>query len=907
MLVHYRLFLLFSFIAVLQAQLIVSTVVGGAVRSGVPAENVQLNGTAGITHDPAGNLVFCEHHVIRRLNPDGTIQTIAGTGMSGFSGDGGPAVQAKLQYPASPQYDSKGNLYFIDYSTRIRRVDTTGVITTVAGTGIYGSLGAGGPAVNAQIAASSLAIAPDDSLYFSESTDIRRLTTAGNIELVAGGPNPQCVGGPAGNGQLCNAHSLAIDNSGVIYFVEDISAGVPNNGEDRSYIYRVSSTGAVTPFAGFGNPASGPPAGGPAMQAAFLAISAIVVDSSGNMYVASSVDVSQLPNFYPSIQRVSEIERISSADGTIKTVAGQATSPTPYEGPALQAYLGIVSGFVLNNDGSVAFSSINTIGELTTQSTVQLVAGRNVQLPPDGQPAEGLSWLSLPVSVQMAASRSENFYFSDHCTIRKVGANGLLATVAGTGNCASSVPKTFGPSIDLPPISVLAADSHDNIFVGMDSALYSLGAAGAVSAIGGISYPAALAVDSGDRVYVVSFGGGLYRVAPDQTVTPLRWDPLPIGFQWLIAPGISIDSSDNVYLLNVYPLDDGYIVYRFTPDGSGNPVANLGLITGLPFAADAQGGVWSIELISLEHTEPSSIPIAMSALCCGYSGDGSAVVGAQFQPYPTSTLTNDASGNIYVLDTGNAAIRKISGTPPAKAPVISSGGIVNAASLVGGAIAPGELISIFGSNFLSSGLQVNAAENNVIPATLSNLRVGFSGNGTGADGVITAATPNQINVFVPYEIAGSTSVTISVSADYVGSSSVTVPVAQSAFGLSTADASGSGQGAILNQDGSYNSDSNPALAGSVVSLFGTGEGLTTPALPDGALVISTPYSIPNQTVTVTIGGQPAEVLYAGAAPFLPTGVLQINAQIPAAVTGDATVLVSVGGISTSRNVTVAVK
>jgi sugar lactone lactonase YvrE len=673
MLVSYRLFLLFSSISVLHAQLIVTTVVGGAIRSGVPAENVQLNGTAGITHDPAGNLVFCEHHVIRRLNPDGTIQTIAGTGTSGFSGDGGPAVRAQLQYPASPQYDSKGNLYFIDYGTRIRRVDTIGVITTVAGTGIYGSIGAVGPALTAQIVANSLAIASDDSLYFAESTAIWRLTTAGNIALIAGGPNPKCVGGPAGDGHLCNAHSLAINNSGDLYFVEDNQPGVPNNGEDQSYIYRVSSTGAVTPFAGFGNTASALPAGGPAMQAVFLAISAIVLDSSGNMYVASSVDVSQLLNFYPSIQRVSEIDRISSADGTVKTIAGQATSPSPYEGPALQAYLGIVSGLVLNNDGSIVFSSINTIGELTKQSTVQLLAGRNVQLPPDGQQA-GLSWLSLPVSVQMAASRSGNFYFSDHCTIRKVGANGLLATVAGTGNCASSVPKTFGPNVDLPPISVLAADSHDNIFVGMGSGLYSLGAGDAVSAIAGISYPAALAVDSQDRVYVVeSFGNGLYRIAPDQTVTSLRWNPLPIGFQWLIARGISIDSSDNVYLLNVYQLDNGYIVYRFTPDGSGNPVANLGLLTGLPFAADAQGGVWSIELISLEHTEPSSIPIAMSALCCGYSGEGSAVVGAQFQLYPTSTLTNDASGNIYVLDTGNAAIRKISGPPPSKAPVISPG------------------------------------------------------------------------------------------------------------------------------------------------------------------------------------------------------------------------------------------
>jgi uncharacterized protein (TIGR03437 family) len=239
--------------------------------------------------------------------------------------------------------------------------------------------------------------------------------------------------------------------------------------------------------------------------------------------------------------------------------------------------------------------------------------------------------------------------------------------------------------------------------------------------------------------------------------------------------------------------------------------------------------------------------------------------------------------------------------------VISSSGIVNAASLLGGAIAPGELISIFGSNFRTAGLQTTSPVNDIVPQTLSNLRVSIGGAQGGAEGAITAATPNQINVFVPYEIAGNTSVTISVSADYVGSSSITMPVAQSAFGLSTADASGSGQGAILNQDGSYNSDSNPAPVGSVVSLFGTGEGLTTPALPDGALVISTPYSIPNETVTITVGGQPTDVLYAGAAPFLPTGVLQINARIPAGVTGDAPVLVSIGGISTSRKVTVAVK
>jgi uncharacterized protein (TIGR03437 family) len=135
-----------------------------------------------------------------------------------------------------------------------------------------------------------------------------------------------------------------------------------------------------------------------------------------------------------------------------------------------------------------------------------------------------------------------------------------------------------------------------------------------------------------------------------------------------------------------------------------------------------------------------------------------------------------------------------------------------------------------------------------------------------------------------------------------------MPVASSAFGLSTTDASGSGQGAILNQDGTYNSKSNPAARGSVVSLFGTGEGVTAPALPDGALVISTPYSTTQLPVAVTFGGETAQVQYAGAAPYLPTGVFQINAAIRMDVApGDVPITVSIGGISTTRTVTVAVE
>ena len=135
-----------------------------------------------------------------------------------------------------------------------------------------------------------------------------------------------------------------------------------------------------------------------------------------------------------------------------------------------------------------------------------------------------------------------------------------------------------------------------------------------------------------------------------------------------------------------------------------------------------------------------------------------------------------------------------------------------------------------------------------------------------------------------------------------------VPVVSAAPGLATADQSGSGPGAILNQDLSLNGPANPAARGSVISLFGTGEGLISPQLLSGDLSISTPYSTTVAPVTATIGGQPAEVTYAGAAPLAPVGVFQINVKIPAAVSpGAAPVIVSVGDIATTKSVTVAVR
>jgi len=112
--------------APLLSQVMVDTFAGGKIRSGVRAQDVPL-AVSGIAFDPSGNIVLCDRisNVIRRIRTDGTIETLVGNGATGFSGDGGPALNAALNQPALPRFDAQGSLYFVDTGNfRIRRVDS---------------------------------------------------------------------------------------------------------------------------------------------------------------------------------------------------------------------------------------------------------------------------------------------------------------------------------------------------------------------------------------------------------------------------------------------------------------------------------------------------------------------------------------------------------------------------------------------------------------------------------------------------------------------------------------------------------------------------------------------------------------------------------------------------------------
>jgi uncharacterized protein (TIGR03437 family) len=235
----------------------------------------------------------------------------------------------------------------------------------------------------------------------------------------------------------------------------------------------------------------------------------------------------------------------------------------------------------------------------------------------------------------------------------------------------------------------------------------------------------------------------------------------------------------------------------------------------------------------------------------------------------------------------------------------SPNGIVNAASYAGGGVAPGEIVAIFGSgigpNTLAS-LQVNP--NGTLETTLSGVQVLFDGN----PAPLIYVSSTQVSAVVPYEVNGETSTQVQVIYQGQKSNVVTVPVTTAEPGIFSLDGSGSGAGAILNQDGSLNSPTNPAASGSIIVLYATGEGQTNPAGVDGELDGS-PAPKPLQTVTATVGGLPATVIYAGGVSGLVAGVLQVNIQLPQGVTpaNAVPVTLNIGGANSQTGVTAAIK
>lgn len=242
-------------------------------------------------------------------------------------------------------------------------------------------------------------------------------------------------------------------------------------------------------------------------------------------------------------------------------------------------------------------------------------------------------------------------------------------------------------------------------------------------------------------------------------------------------------------------------------------------------------------------------------------------------------------------------------TFPVAQPVVTA--VTNAASY-GTAIAPGQMIDVWGTGLGPAAAVLSSLDaNGMIATAVGGVRVLFDG----VPAPLVFVSSGQISAVAPY--FGTSKATTHVQVEYQGTRSdpLVVPVAATAPGLFTADASGQGQGAILNQDGvTHNSTKAPASPGSVVILWGTGEGVTDPPGVDGRPAVDV-LPKPVASVTVQIGGLPATVQYAGAAPYNMPGLFQINVVVPASVqTGDSVpVKVTIGGAPSRDGVTLAVR
>ena len=286
----------------------------------------------------------------------------------------------------------------------------------------------------------------------------------------------------------------------------------------------------------------------------------------------------------------------------------------------------------------------------------------------------------------------------------------------------------------------------------------------------------------------------------------------------------------------------------------------------------------------------------------GYSGDGGLATNAELNG--PNSLSVDSAGNLFVADTQNNVVRLLQ--PIGSTRAINS--VTNGASnLSSASISPGEIIVLYGSGLGPAQLAAATLGSDGIYGTqLAGTSVAI--NGMPAPMIYTSAT--QVSAIVPYGISGTTA---QIAVRYQGQASAafspSVPIASSAPGMFTSSSTGTGQAAAIDQDGvTINGAANPATAGDVISLYATGEGQTTPLGVDGKPA-TVPLPRPNLRVSVTIGGQPAPVQYAGGAPGEVAGLMQVNVQIPVGIqTGNAVpVVLSVGNVPSQVGVTIAVR
>ena len=893
--------------AAVWAQYIISTVAGGAP---LPMLSIDASSSIGqpsnVAVSPSGDLYFSGYvYSVYKVDSRGLLTRVAGNGRSGFSGDGGPATSAGLSSPTGLALDAAGNLYIADLGNqRVRKVSTNGIITTFAGNGSWESSGDGGPATSAaigrpvgvaadkagnifisdsffrpivrkvssngiittvwsigrgtapEVGAGSVSVDASGNLYVVDASRnvIYKVPPSGNSGIIAGNGTSGYSGdgGPATNAQLRSPRGLVVDATGNLYFADD--------GNHR--IRKLGTDGIINTLCGDGVAGySGD--GGPAQSARLQYPSDLAADTAGNLFVADYGN--------------SRIRKIATS-GIIATVAGNGTDRILGDGgPATSGRLDWPYGLAVDTVGNIyiADSGNHRVRKVATNGIISTLAGNGVAgYTGDGGPAERAQ-LNRPIGV--AVDRLGNLYIadSDNNRIRKVTPNGSILTVAGTGSRGFSGDGGFATSAQLNFPTGVAMDAAGNLYVAdaYNFRARKVSAEGIITTVAG----------SGIRGYVGEGNGG--------PATGAR-----LTYPW----GVALDGAGNLYLadeLFVWKVSTDSIIAKIIgPTGGAKGVA-----------VDTMGNIYigNVNSASLYKISANGAVATIAGTSSfGYSGDGGPATSAQLSG--PSGIAVDSSGNVYFSDISNSTLlvnnairmlKPVSFGPSARL-------LANASSNVAGSVSPGEIVVVYGARVGPEQFTIAGPdEQGHYGTALASTRVLF--NSIPAPMLYTSAT--QASAIVPYGVKGSTAV---IQIEYQGfrSDPIALPIAASTPGLFTVDSTGKGQAAALNDDGSLNSPSRPAKAGSIVVLYATGEGQTSSAGVDGQPAAA-PLPKPLLPVDVTIDEKHADVIYDGGAPGAVPGLMQINVRIPSDTQAGNAIPISVqiGSASSQAGVTIAVE
>ena len=579
-------------------------------------------------------------------------------------------------------------------------------------------------------------------------------------------------------------------------------------------------------------------------------------------------------------------QRLPTTGGSIGDggLATNARLDAPY-GVAVVPTGGFYIAEVGSNETDPRIRKVSSSGIITT------VAGNGTNgYAGDGGPAIN-ALLDAPFGVW--ADNLGDLFIADtgNDRVREVSPNGIITTVAGIGSASvgqpyqiSGVPAT---TAWLYSPSALTTESLGNLYIaqgGLDI-VSKVSSSGIITTVAGtatrgysgdggsalkaeLAGPSGVAVDGTGNIFIAdSINARIRKVSPTGIITTVAGNGTQgyagdggqaTSAQLQYPGGIAFDSAGNLYIADL----GNNRIRKIASNGIISTIAGNGLQ--------------------------------------GYSGDGGLATNAELNR--PNSLSVDSAGNVFVADTQNNVVRLLQPTNSARA--INS--VTNGASnLASASISPGEIIVFYGSGLGPAQLAVaTLGSEGLYDTQLAGTSVAI--NGIQAPMIYTSAT--QVSVIAPYGITGTTA---QITAEYQGQTSAafSVPIASSAPGMFTSSSTGMGQAAAINQDGvTINSAANPARVGDVISLYATGEGQTTPLGVDGKPA-TVPLPRPNLRVSVTIGGQPAPVQYAGGAPGEVAGLMQVNVQIPVGIqTGNAVpVVLSVGNVSSQVGVTIAVR